>query len=332
MYWTPCHGLGRPHPGEATFLGRSCGCSVPWTPGGRQAEASKLTTSHLCVCLGSRVSTNYLLTRLLNALGSLQGHRLDSLSILDRVNHESWRDGGQSPGLSFSHLKVQVCVCWGARWACPVSAGPTSVNRSPTAEASRLNPVPALTDGRPVAWRAPHVLARVPRKRGPGSQVTSGCRVWWHFRPVFAITGLMTSGVLLAWPGSLLFFPTLELGHIEPALPPAMSAVGVPALPAQCPCPPPSLESVNVTGQGSPSGWNQPRPGVPPLLLTGCSLHWNLVPSGSVMSGDERSEAGQGPGLWRAVRGRAGRAVWGLCPERAGSQPVECCYRDRAGG
>lgn len=53
-----------------------------------------------------RVSTDYLLTRLLNALGSLQGHRLDSLSILDRVNHESWRDGGQSPGLSFGHLKM----------------------------------------------------------------------------------------------------------------------------------------------------------------------------------------------------------------------------------
>ncbi|XP_074220812.1 protein mab-21-like 4 isoform X2 [Camelus bactrianus] len=36
----------------------------------------------------------------------LQGHRLDSLSILDRVNHESWRDGGQGPGLTFGHLKT----------------------------------------------------------------------------------------------------------------------------------------------------------------------------------------------------------------------------------
>ncbi|XP_019300863.2 protein mab-21-like 4 [Panthera pardus] len=53
-----------------------------------------------------RVSTDYLLTRLLGALGSLPGHRLDGLSILDRVNHESWRDGGQSPGLTFSHLKT----------------------------------------------------------------------------------------------------------------------------------------------------------------------------------------------------------------------------------
>uniref|UniRef100_A0A9L0SQD2 Mab-21 like 4 n=2 Tax=Equus TaxID=9789 RepID=A0A9L0SQD2_HORSE len=53
-----------------------------------------------------RVSTDYLLTRLLGALGSLQGHRLDSLSILDRVNHESWRDGGQGPGLTFGHLKM----------------------------------------------------------------------------------------------------------------------------------------------------------------------------------------------------------------------------------
>ncbi|KAL4690105.1 hypothetical protein H8959_012896 [Pygathrix nigripes] len=39
-----------------------------------------------------RTSTDYLLTRLLGELGSLQGHRLDSLSILDRINHESWRD------------------------------------------------------------------------------------------------------------------------------------------------------------------------------------------------------------------------------------------------
>ncbi|XP_033085423.1 protein mab-21-like 4 isoform X2 [Trachypithecus francoisi] len=54
----------------------------------------------------SRTSTDYLLTRLLGELGSLQGHRLDSLSILDRVNHESWRDGGQTDGLTFGHLKT----------------------------------------------------------------------------------------------------------------------------------------------------------------------------------------------------------------------------------
>ncbi|XP_011851779.1 PREDICTED: uncharacterized protein C2orf54 homolog isoform X1 [Mandrillus leucophaeus] len=53
-----------------------------------------------------RTSTDYLLTRLLGELGSLQGHRLDSLSILDRVNHESWRDGGRTDGLTFGHLKT----------------------------------------------------------------------------------------------------------------------------------------------------------------------------------------------------------------------------------
>lgn len=53
-----------------------------------------------------RVSTDDLLTRLLNVLGSLPGHRLDSLSLLDRVNHESWCDGGRSPGLNFGHLKM----------------------------------------------------------------------------------------------------------------------------------------------------------------------------------------------------------------------------------
>lgn len=59
-----------------------------------------------------RVSTDDLLTRLLNVLGSLQGHRLDSLSILDRVNHESWCDGGRSPGLNFGHLKM--VLLWAA--------------------------------------------------------------------------------------------------------------------------------------------------------------------------------------------------------------------------
>nr|XP_039326088.1 protein mab-21-like 4 isoform X3 [Saimiri boliviensis boliviensis] len=55
-----------------------------------------------------RTSTDYLLTRLLGELGSLQGHRLDSLSVLDRVNHESWRDGGQTDGLTFGHLKGRL--------------------------------------------------------------------------------------------------------------------------------------------------------------------------------------------------------------------------------
>ncbi|XP_045054457.2 protein mab-21-like 4 isoform X2 [Desmodus rotundus] len=53
-----------------------------------------------------RVSTDYLLTRLLGTLDTLPGHRLDSLSVLDRVNQESWCDGGQSPGLTFGHLKM----------------------------------------------------------------------------------------------------------------------------------------------------------------------------------------------------------------------------------
>ena len=66
-----------------------------------------------------RVSTDYLLTRLLCALGSFPGHRLDSLSILDRVNRESWRDGGQSPGLTFRHLKVRT---GGFRAPCPPAA------------------------------------------------------------------------------------------------------------------------------------------------------------------------------------------------------------------
>ncbi|KAM9085549.1 LOW QUALITY PROTEIN: protein mab-21-like 4 [Megaptera novaeangliae] len=53
-----------------------------------------------------RVSTDHLLTRLLAVLGSLQGHHLDGLSVLDRVNHESWREGGKGPGLTLGHLKA----------------------------------------------------------------------------------------------------------------------------------------------------------------------------------------------------------------------------------
>ncbi|XP_055964341.1 protein mab-21-like 4 [Sorex fumeus] len=59
-----------------------------------------------------RRCSDRLLSSLLRALGSLQGHRLDSLSVLDRINHEHWRDGGRSPGLTFSHLKL--VLLWAA--------------------------------------------------------------------------------------------------------------------------------------------------------------------------------------------------------------------------
>ncbi|XP_038605090.1 protein mab-21-like 4 [Tachyglossus aculeatus] len=52
------------------------------------------------------VSTNHLLSKLLSIVGTLKGHRLDSLSILDRVNNEKWRDGGKTAGLTFTHLKM----------------------------------------------------------------------------------------------------------------------------------------------------------------------------------------------------------------------------------
>uniref|UniRef100_A0A4X2LTB1 Mab-21 like 4 n=1 Tax=Vombatus ursinus TaxID=29139 RepID=A0A4X2LTB1_VOMUR len=53
-----------------------------------------------------RISTDNLVTKLLSIVGSLQGYRLDSLSILDRVNNESWREGGKKAGLTFDHLKM----------------------------------------------------------------------------------------------------------------------------------------------------------------------------------------------------------------------------------
>ncbi|XP_005411202.1 PREDICTED: uncharacterized protein C2orf54 homolog [Chinchilla lanigera] len=65
-----------------------------------------------------RACTGYLLTQLLGELGALRGHRLDSLSILDRVNHEHWRDGGREPGLTFNHLKTVLL------WACALFPAP----------------------------------------------------------------------------------------------------------------------------------------------------------------------------------------------------------------
>ncbi|XP_074154090.1 protein mab-21-like 4 [Sminthopsis crassicaudata] len=53
-----------------------------------------------------RISTDNLITKLLSIVGSLKGYRLDSLSILDRVNNEGWREGGKKAGLTFDHLKM----------------------------------------------------------------------------------------------------------------------------------------------------------------------------------------------------------------------------------
>ncbi|XP_039716996.1 protein mab-21-like 4 [Pteropus medius] len=82
------------------------------TPGFPEGSLKRITGQGVALVPASpqlwRVSTDYLLDRLLSALGTLPGHRLDSLSILDRINHESWCDGGQSPGLTFSHLQIQV--------------------------------------------------------------------------------------------------------------------------------------------------------------------------------------------------------------------------------
>nr|XP_031530535.1 protein mab-21-like 4 isoform X3 [Vicugna pacos] len=79
-------------------------------PGFPEGSLKRITGQEVALVPASaehwRVSTDHLLTRLLGALGSLRGHRLDSLSILDRVNHESWRDSGQGPGLTFGHLKT----------------------------------------------------------------------------------------------------------------------------------------------------------------------------------------------------------------------------------
>lgn len=123
-HWS-CHGLDRmrvlSRGGHRSwglfFLGRSGGGRLPRLLAGA-------TTLTICGVPfpTPRVCTDYLLTRLLGALGSFPGHRLDSLSILDRVNHESWRDGGQSPGLTFGHLKVHGPGAGGSRVQGPLAA------------------------------------------------------------------------------------------------------------------------------------------------------------------------------------------------------------------
>ncbi|KAB0395634.1 hypothetical protein E2I00_000505 [Balaenoptera physalus] len=67
-------------------------------------------------------------SRALEAGRPSRGHYLDGLSILDRVNHESWREGGEGPGLTLGHLKVRVGGLAVPR-TCSASAGPVSVTR-----------------------------------------------------------------------------------------------------------------------------------------------------------------------------------------------------------
>nr|XP_013795147.1 PREDICTED: uncharacterized protein C2orf54 homolog [Apteryx mantelli mantelli] len=52
-------------------------------------------------------SSNHLpVLKLLHAVGTLKGPRLDSLRLLDQVNCEDWREEGEKGGLTFNHLKM----------------------------------------------------------------------------------------------------------------------------------------------------------------------------------------------------------------------------------
>ncbi|XP_077205125.1 protein mab-21-like 4 isoform X2 [Paroedura picta] len=53
-----------------------------------------------------RYSTNRPILRLLQIMSTLKGYCLDSLRILDRVNHEYWREEGKNKGLTFHHLRM----------------------------------------------------------------------------------------------------------------------------------------------------------------------------------------------------------------------------------
>ncbi|XP_053166778.1 protein mab-21-like 4 [Hemicordylus capensis] len=53
-----------------------------------------------------RYSTNRSILKLVQIVSTLKGYRLDSLRLLDQVNHENWREGGKKKGLPFHHLKM----------------------------------------------------------------------------------------------------------------------------------------------------------------------------------------------------------------------------------
>ncbi|XP_025965175.2 protein mab-21-like 4 [Dromaius novaehollandiae] len=53
-----------------------------------------------------RSSTHLPVLKLLRAVGTLKGPRLDSLRLLDQVNCEDWREDGKKGGLTFNHLKM----------------------------------------------------------------------------------------------------------------------------------------------------------------------------------------------------------------------------------
>ncbi|XP_070609342.1 protein mab-21-like 4 isoform X2 [Erythrolamprus reginae] len=53
-----------------------------------------------------RYSTNRPISKLVQILRTLKGYRLDSLCLLDQINHEYWKEKGEEKGLTFQHLKM----------------------------------------------------------------------------------------------------------------------------------------------------------------------------------------------------------------------------------
>uniref|UniRef100_A0A670XX04 Mab-21 like 4 n=1 Tax=Pseudonaja textilis TaxID=8673 RepID=A0A670XX04_PSETE len=53
-----------------------------------------------------RYSTNRPISKLVQIVSTLKGYRLDSLCLLDQINHEYWREKGEEKGLTFQHLKM----------------------------------------------------------------------------------------------------------------------------------------------------------------------------------------------------------------------------------
>lgn len=93
--------------------------SFPSSPAGPRGVSSLPQQSHFL----SRSSAHLPVLKLLWAVDTLQGPRLDSLRLLEQLSSQDWREEDGSTGLSFDHLKVGQVLAQAVRCRVPRDAG-----------------------------------------------------------------------------------------------------------------------------------------------------------------------------------------------------------------
>lgn len=93
--------------------------SFPSSPAGPRGVSSLPQQSHFL----SRSSAHLPVLKLLWAVDTLQGPRLDSLRLLEQLSSQDWREEDGSTGLSFDHLKVGQVLAHTVRCRVPRDAG-----------------------------------------------------------------------------------------------------------------------------------------------------------------------------------------------------------------